>query len=577
MQKIREDLVGGPSIVFTRKAVVDETFILNSGNSCESIVGIDASQLYPCFMCQPMPTGLHTRLEYDAESNRFKPQQNKSKKIENMVMSYFQRQTSECKIESFYTTGTQKKIDCFKVDGFCAHCKTVFEATGCFYNYCPCQEARPSLTEEDIERGNRKREMDQMKKQYIKEKRYNVFEMWECEWWNLYQTTTCVKEHLRESFPYKRPLSEETLWEQIRSGKLFGYVQCDIEVPEELQKKFANFPPFFKNTNVGRHDIGLLMKDYAEKEALLCQPRKMLISSYFFENGTLITLLLLFYLELGLVCEKIYRFVEYIPAKCFNHFVQSAINARQERDENPNSSVVAETMKLLANSSYGCQIMDRDRHTVTKYLNDEKTHGAINTKLFKRLDHTNDQLYEVELAKAEIEHRKPIIVGFFILQYAKLRMLELYYNFFERFCDVNKFEELKIDTDSLYLALSEKELYDCIPEESKAERGLMRTEDCKDDFTANATTNFFPRTCCTKHIEHDKRQFGLLKEEFFCTEMLCLSSKTYCCYNSNSNKYKFSSKGLNKRTLEDCGDGPMAKYRKLLDEFINVTSTNRGF
>ena len=59
--------------------------------------------------------------------------------------------------------------------------------------------------------------------------------------------------------------------------------------------------------------------------------------------------------------------------------------------------------------------------------------------------------------------------------------------------------------------------------------------------------------------------------------MLCLCSKTYCCYDSNSNKYKFSSKGLNKRTLEDCGDGPMAKYRKVSDEFINVTSINRGF
>ena len=103
--------------------------------------------------------------------------------------------------------------------------------------------------------------------------------------------------------------------------------------------------------------------------------------------------------------------------------MQSAVNARRKRDEIPNSSVVAETMKLLANSSY--QIMDRSRHTVTKYLNDEKTHGPINTKFFKRLGHINDQLYEVELAKAEIEHREPIIVGFFILQYAKLRMLEL--------------------------------------------------------------------------------------------------------------------------------------------------------
>ena len=170
LQKIREDRVGGPSIVFTRKAVVDKIFIRTSKNICKSIVGIDASQLYPYSMCQPMPTGLYTRWEYDTESNRFKPHQNKSRNFEIMVMSYFQRQIPDCKCESFYTKGTQKKIDYFKVDGFCAHCKTMFEAMGCFYHYCPFQEARTSLTEEDIERGNKKREMDQMRKQYIKEK-----------------------------------------------------------------------------------------------------------------------------------------------------------------------------------------------------------------------------------------------------------------------------------------------------------------------------------------------------------------------------------------------------------------------
>ena len=73
LQKIREDMVGGPSNVFTRKAVVDETFIRNSGNICKSIVGIDASQLVPYSTCQAMPTGLYTRWEHDAESNRFKP------------------------------------------------------------------------------------------------------------------------------------------------------------------------------------------------------------------------------------------------------------------------------------------------------------------------------------------------------------------------------------------------------------------------------------------------------------------------------------------------------------------------
>ena len=44
LEKIR-GVVGGPSIVFTRKAVVDETSIRKSTNICKSFVGIDASQL----------------------------------------------------------------------------------------------------------------------------------------------------------------------------------------------------------------------------------------------------------------------------------------------------------------------------------------------------------------------------------------------------------------------------------------------------------------------------------------------------------------------------------------------------
>ena len=155
-------------------------------------------------------------------------------------------------------------------------------------------------------------------------------------------------------------------------------------------------------------------------------------------------------------------------------------------------------------------------------------------------------------------------------------MLELYYNFFKKNCDNDKYEELELDTDSLYLALSEN-LEDVVLPEERSEWKQLRFKDCTDNFTANATDNFFPRTCCIAHKKHDKREPGLFKEEFRCAEMLRLCSKTYCCYDRKSNKYKFSIRGLNKRTLEDCGDGPMSKYRKVLEEAVNVTSTNRRF
>ena len=134
-----------------------------------------------------------------------------------------------------------------------------------------------------------------------------------------------------------------------------------------------------------------------------------------------------------------------------------------------------------------------------------------------------------------------------------------------------------MDTDSLYLALAEEESYDCIRPDKKREWIDFRSSDCVDDFKANATTNFFPRTCCTKHKKHDKREHGLFKEEFRCTEMLCLCSKTFCCYDSQPHKFKFSSKGLNKKILESSGDGPMSKYRKVLEETLNVMSSIRGF
>ena len=204
----------------------------------------------------------------------------------------------------------------------------------CFYHFCPCQELRHFLTEEDFQRGSKKRELDALRRYFIQEKSFKVIETRECEWWRLYKTTDTVKQHIREHFPYRRSLAAEQLLEEIKKGKLFGYVQCDIEVPENLRANFANFPPIFKNTLVSKNDIGDLMKNYAEEERLLSQPRKMLIFSFSLHNGALITSLVLFYLQLGFVVPKRHRFVECTPMKCFNSFAQSAVDTTRQGDEN---------------------------------------------------------------------------------------------------------------------------------------------------------------------------------------------------------------------------------------------------
>ena len=66
------------------------------------------------------------------------------------------------------------------------------------------------------------------------------------------------------------------------------------------------------------------------------------------------------------------------------------------------------------------------------------------------------------------------------------------------------------------------------------------------------------------------------KDEFRCAEQLCLCSRRYCFYDKQA-RNRFSSNGVNERTLEECGDGePISKYRKVLEKAVNVTATNRG-
>ena len=73
LEKIRGNLVGTPSVVFTRKAVVDEIFIRSSTELFKSFAGIDASQLYPYSKTQTMSIGLFTRWDLDSETGGFTP------------------------------------------------------------------------------------------------------------------------------------------------------------------------------------------------------------------------------------------------------------------------------------------------------------------------------------------------------------------------------------------------------------------------------------------------------------------------------------------------------------------------
>ena len=70
--------------------------------------------------------------------------------------------------------------------------------------------------------------------------------MWECSWWDQFKNNVDVKNQVRTHFPFKRPLPAISLVKKLRNETMFGYVQCDLSVPDELKAKLSKFHLFSK-------------------------------------------------------------------------------------------------------------------------------------------------------------------------------------------------------------------------------------------------------------------------------------------------------------------------------------------
>ena len=68
-----------------------------------------------------------------------------------MVSSSFPRTRTDCRNESNVNACRQKNCDCSSTDGVRSFCDTVSEIMGCFIAIGSCQEARPSLSDADIQ------------------------------------------------------------------------------------------------------------------------------------------------------------------------------------------------------------------------------------------------------------------------------------------------------------------------------------------------------------------------------------------------------------------------------------------
>lgn len=144
---------------------------------------------------------------------------------------------------------------------------------------------------------------------YLKQLGYTVIELWECQWQDMKKNDRdlqrFISAHYRRRLDKQQNMTEEEVLQVIRTGELFGLVECDIHVPAELESHFAEMQPIFKNINISRDDIGETMQAFAEANKLLTQPRRSLVGSFKGEKILLATPLLQWYLEHGLLVRSL--------------------------------------------------------------------------------------------------------------------------------------------------------------------------------------------------------------------------------------------------------------------------------
>ena len=139
---VKDNIVGGPAIIFHRYHETDVTKIRGGGETCRSIVGYDANALYLWAIMQDMPTGWYTRR---LEENKFRPQQ--AQPYGQMAIQWLTRESDRtgCTIRH-QGNGREKRIGKLPVDGWCAETRTAYQFHGCVWHGCPKCHTVPEET-----------------------------------------------------------------------------------------------------------------------------------------------------------------------------------------------------------------------------------------------------------------------------------------------------------------------------------------------------------------------------------------------------------------------------------------------
>ncbi len=269
---VKDNIVGGPSLIFHRyseagKTKVREADYKEEAKMCERALGLDANALYLYCLMQDMPTGWYVRRQ---KENNFKPETSHHYSRQAVQWLEWIMKTEGIEIRHEFN-GKEKRLGRrqLAVDGWCKEKQRVYQFHGCYWHGHRCALNLDAGGHPKVFNETKGRDMSELREEtrkntaYLRKLGYDVVELWECEWKKMQATDADLQEFLTTRFQRplenKRTMSEEEVKSAVLSGELFGLIECDVSVPEELKDHFAELQPIFKNVDMSREDIGETM------------------------------------------------------------------------------------------------------------------------------------------------------------------------------------------------------------------------------------------------------------------------------------------------------------------------------
>jgi len=182
-QMFKDNVIGGPSIIFTRYHKSHESFIRNGDEWCEKVVGYDANALYLECIGKPMPVGPFIRRRSDKNFI--------TECRDQYIMAYhwmnYLNISGQAKIQHKLNHGSEKRVGKYLVDGWDPNTNTIYQYQGCFVHDHQCDVTAnvkdPCWREERDKKFKKTLETTA----YLQEQGYKVIEKWECEFRKLHK------------------------------------------------------------------------------------------------------------------------------------------------------------------------------------------------------------------------------------------------------------------------------------------------------------------------------------------------------------------------------------------------------